>query len=393
MKRLMFYCQHVLGIGHLVRSIELIRELARDFEVTFVMGGSPVEGQPLPAGVHLVQLPALETDACLQELRPCDPTASFEEVCGAREMQLLELFETLLPEVLVIELYPFGRRQFSFELKPLLKRARRTNTLVACSLRDVLVQKPNQAAHEQRVCELANAYFDLILVHGDPAFLTLDKTFSRVSDLECEVRYTGYVAHSAPRLCEVRTDGRPVIVSSIGGGRCEYGWALLKAVIQSAALLRDRLPHEFRIFAGPAIPDGVYQQLAGLAAGRPNIALEKYTPSLASHLEAADLSISLGGYNSVMDLLQARIRALVYPAMPNGDQEQNLRAEKLANAGVIELIPETGLAPERLAAQIERAIEKEPRSVALNLNGAANSRAILRARCRQKDRKVVVLGA
>jgi predicted glycosyltransferase len=114
---------------------------------------------------------------------------------------------------------------------------------------------------------------------------------------------------------------------------------------------------------------------------------------LASHLEVADASVSLGGYNTVMDLLQSKVTALIYPAMPNGDGEQSLRAEKLAKAGVIRLISDKDLEPSRLAAQIEQAIAKPSRSVRLDLNGAANSRVILRSLLTQDHRNVVVIGA
>ncbi len=44
MKSLMFYCQYVFGMGHLVRSLEIARALVRDFDVTFIAGGDPVDG-------------------------------------------------------------------------------------------------------------------------------------------------------------------------------------------------------------------------------------------------------------------------------------------------------------------------------------------------------------
>jgi predicted glycosyltransferase len=379
MKQLMFYCQHLLGVGHLVRSFELARELALDFDVTFVAGGAVVTGLQPPDGVRLVRLPALEADGDSCELRPCDPNATLEETRERRQRELLEIVEKWLPDVLVIELYPFGRRQFSFELKPLLKRARQNHTRVVCSLRDVLVRKRNQPEHEQRVCDLVNEYFDLILVHADPAFVQLEETFSRAADLRCPLRYTGYVAQSGLQPCPVAGGGRPVVVGSVGGGRCECGHDLLRAVVGAAAALERRLPHEFRIFAGPVIAEDEYARLETLVAGRSNITLQKFTPDLISQLEAADLSVSLGGYNTVMDLLRTKVRALIYPAMPNGDLEQTLRAEKLARAGVIELITPDGLAPSRLAGQIERALASQPQSVVLNLNGAANSRELLRS--------------
>ncbi|HUY14913.1 MAG TPA: hypothetical protein VMX16_14965 [Terriglobia bacterium] len=105
-------------------------------------------------------------------------------------------------------MFPFGRKRFSFELLPLLQSARSCQpaALVVSSVRDVLVKKPDQAKHEDRVCRLVNDYYDLVLVHGDERLFGLEETFSRVPDLRCEIRYTGYVSPAA-RLKERNHSG------------------------------------------------------------------------------------------------------------------------------------------------------------------------------------------
>ena len=378
MKSLMFYCQYVFGMGHLVRSLEIARALVHDFDVTFVAGGDPVDGLEVPGIAKLVRLPALEAHPGFQGLRTCDPAADLEETRRARQQRLLDLFENVRPEVLVVELFPFGRKQFSFELIPLLERACECGTFVVCSLRDILVRKQNQSAHEQRVCEIANSYFDLILVHGDPALVTIDETFSRIGDLRCEVRYTGYVVKSA---CQIRNilprNCRPIIVGSIGGGRSEEGQQLMEELTSAAWLLQERIPHQFRIFAGPFIPDDAYARLQYLAMGTRNIHLDKYTPDLISYLAGADLSVSLGGYNTTMDILRTGVRALILPAADSGDQEQELRASKLERLGAIEMIEPGGITAAELAARIERALDRPPLRIVLDLNGAENTRALL----------------
>ena len=43
MPKLMFYCQHILGMGHLIRSIEIVRGLISDFQICFINGGQVIE--------------------------------------------------------------------------------------------------------------------------------------------------------------------------------------------------------------------------------------------------------------------------------------------------------------------------------------------------------------
>src|SRR2546427_786433 len=102
--KVMFYCQHVLGIGHLVRSTEIARALSRDSDVTCGGGGALGVVFLSPAGVKLVQLPPLQTDADFGALENCGSEQTVEEVQELRRAHLLGLFDEIRPDALVIEL-------------------------------------------------------------------------------------------------------------------------------------------------------------------------------------------------------------------------------------------------------------------------------------------------
>jgi len=375
------YCQHVLGIGHLVRSTEIARALSQDADVTFVSGGAPVEGFPFPPGVRLVQLQPIQTDDEFGALETCGLSQDIEELQDLRRRQLLALFNEFLPHVVIVELFPFGRKRFAFELLPLLERARQGNgeALVVCSLRDILVEKSDRARHEARVCSIVNKYFDLILVHGDPALHTLGESFHRVGDLLCDLRYTGFVQQADHGSAAVTDCGAPTIIASIGSGRYRQGQFLLESVIRAASLLEATVPHRFRIFAGPFIPDDVYEHLQCLGREARNVELQRYSPGLLAYLRQADLSVSMGGYNTIMNLLAAGVRSLVYPYTSNSDQEQHVRARKLERLGVVELLHPEMLAPRVLASRIEEMLAKTPARLKCDMNGAANTARIVRS--------------
>jgi predicted glycosyltransferase len=86
----------------------------------------------------------------------------------------------------------------------------------------------------------------------------------------------------------------------------------------------------------------------------------------------------MAGYNTMMDVLSSRVRALVYPVTSNGDQEQCVRAERLARAGVLDVIRTEELTPEELARKLEGALSKTPTPLSVNCEGAANSALILK---------------
>src|SRR5439155_20291459 len=231
MRKLLFYSQHVLGMGHFFRAMELTRGLS-DYKIRFLNGGQRVADFPLPPWVELVNLPPVKPDADLKYIESIDPSRSLEELKVSRRDALLAEYEHFRPDVLMIELFPFGRRQFVFELLPLLARTRQRgqSPKVVCSVRDILVTHPDHPQHEKWVCELLNRYFDMVLVHSDPGFQTLQETFSRVKDVRTEIRYTGYVAQTPTAQppetngagVAPREAGQPTIVVSVGGGRVGY---------------------------------------------------------------------------------------------------------------------------------------------------------------------------
>lgn len=386
-KRVLFYCQPVLGIGHFIRSREIILRLD-DFEVCFVNGGEIVPGFELPQTIEVVNLPALKTNAEFQSLFVADGLRSLDEAKEMRKQLLISTYSRLRPDLLILELFPFGRRQFDFELIALLERAHtsRRSTKVICSLRDILVSKSNQAEYEQEVCELMNKYFDLLLIHADPKLQLLDETFSRVQDIKCGIQYTGYVVQSPGLLTDERPErfssdraAEPFVLVSIGGGR--VGHELLECAIEAAAVVGRSIPHKMHVITGPYMPQEQFVRFQKQAAGQAGVTVERFTTRFTSYLKMADLSISMAGYNTCMDILGAGIQSLVYPFTGNNNQEQTVRARKLERMGAVKMIREGQLTPERLAEEVIRCLKSPAATVRpavpLDMSGAEKTALLL----------------
>jgi predicted glycosyltransferase len=386
MKRLMFYCQHILGMGHLVRSMEIVRGLTQEFQICFINGGEIIKEFEIPADVEVINLPAIKTDTEFEELQVVDSGFSLTEVKEIRKNRLLEIFNQFQPDILVIELFPFGRRRFSFELIPLLEVAKSngSSTKVVSSLRDIVVTKQHkQVKHEEKVCNLINEYFDMLLVHGDPKFVPLEETFSRVNDLKCKVYYTGYVVQQPP-INPVLTDedreiinsDKPLILVSVGGGR--FGHQLLECVVKTAPLLEKKLLHNIQIFTGPFMPESKLHELQIMAGDSKNIRIRRYTPYLLTYMQKADLSINMSGYNTTMNVLTTGVRAMILPFTGNQDREQTIRAEKLSDLGIIKLINPNDLQSDYFAEQIINYLKEQPNKISFDFAGVEKTTTLLK---------------
>ena len=368
MKTLLFYCQHTLGIGHLVRSMAIAQGLTDEFNVYFANGGEVIRDFPIPDGVDVINLPAITTDPDFRQLQVPKEFADVEATLEYRRDRLLELCDRIRPDVVVTELFPFGRRRFSTELVPLLERAKSYGAKNSCSLRDIVVTKQDQARHEAKVCKLMNRHFDQLLIHGDPALVPLESSFSRVSDLECEVHYTGYVVPDVDRVLEPKnSDDPPMILVSVGGGR--FGHELLDCVAETCRFLEDKIPHQVQMFTGPFSPAEVFEQMRSAAERTSNLTVERYTPDLLAYMSKADLSISMAGYNTTLNVLQTDVRALLLPFTGNDDQEQRLRSKRLESLGIVRAIDPEQLNPTQLGRNILDVLNTQPTQQSFNLRG------------------------
>lgn len=372
---LLFYCQHSLGMGHLVRSLALARALAEHFRVVFLNGGPLPDLLALPSGVKIVNLPPLGFGQDMQ-LVSRDTASTVEDAEVRRQKIILDTFASLRPKAVLIELFPFGRKKFAKELLPLLHLARSSDApppVVACSLRDILVNR--KQSHDDLVVERANRYFDAILVHSDPAFARLEETFHPQSTLRVPVHYTGFVSHGKvihPLLARRR---KPCLIVSAGGGL--VGDPLLRAAIEAHSLVAKSEHLEMKVIAGPFLPEASWRELRALAKGQKGLYLKRSVPNLCSRLATARASISQCGYNTAMDLLRSRVPALVVPFAQGRESEQMNRARRLERMGALRVLPDDELNPQRLADEIRALLRFRPQSEKLNLNGAKASARIM----------------
>ena len=382
--RVFFHVQHLLGIGHLRRAATIARALDRaGLAVAFVSGGEPMPGLDL-GGAELIQLPAARAgDSGFGSILDAAGRPIDDGWRDRRRRVLLGAFAALAPDVLLIELYPFGRRPFRFELEPLLAAAaaRRPRPAVACSVRDILVDK-SEPRRNAEIVEIVRRDFDRILVHGNPRLVTFGQTFPAAAAIADKLCYTGYVVGEPPTDAEGDAGTGEVLVSAGGGA---VGASLLQTALAARPLTRlaDR---PWRLLTGINLPREAFATLA--AASPSGVTVERFRPDFQTLLKNCRLSVSQAGYNTVMEILAARTRAVVVPFADGSETEQSLRASLLAQRGLLTVVEPASLSAATLAAGIDAAdAATPPAAAAPDLDGAAGTvRAIRELLRRAGDR-------
>jgi predicted glycosyltransferase len=354
MAKILIHVQHLLGTGHARRMAAIAAGLAKaGHDTVLASGGLKLT---LDTGkAKLVQLPACRAaDVSFKTLVDADGKPVDAAWREARKAATHDLYAATKPDLLLIELYPLGRALLRFELEPLIAQAVKIPKLV--SIRDV-PQRPSDAKVESRLAALGD--FAAVLAHGDESFLPATRSFPELATLGAKLIHTGYVASTdqTPR-------GQDEIVVSVGGGAA--GAKLLDASLKLAAR-RAKANERWRILTG--------EQGTPPLASNEYVTVERNRGDFPGLLKGSRLSISQAGYNTCIDLLRARVPAILVPFAEGNEREQTIRAQAFADAGLAQVLDEATLTPESLDSAIAAA--KPPAPHTISCEGVATTASIV----------------
>ena len=216
---------------------------------------------------------------------------------------------------------------------------------------------------------------DAVLIHSDPNLVALNDFFSRISDIKPLIHYTGFVSAELPPLSREAfrrslkiSENAILVVASAGGGRS--GAPLLKSVVEAFRSIQTEKPSFLFVFTGPYMDPKDFDQIKAHSGN--GISVSRFTDDFLSYLIAADLSVSMGGYNTCMNVIATKVPAMVLPF--SGDREQGIRVNRLEKLGILNQLNEADLDHQRLSVLMKESISRKPPvSVSIDMNGVLNT--------------------
>ncbi len=344
------------------------------YRVTVASGGEPLPGAVF-TGAKVVQLPPLRSaNAQFSGLVDSAGNLIDEKFKTVRKALLLDAFEASDADVLLIENYPFGRRQLRWELLPLLELAqsKKEKPLIVCSIRDVLQKRKEK--REIETAEVIERFFDLVLVHGRPDFISLDESYSLTSKIRDKVMYTGFVVKADQTQSAGGTDGQDEVIISAGGGAVGFAVMELAVRARKSGYMADC---NWRFLIGPNMPDFELERLKSYT--QDGCLFEPARPDFPALLSGCRLSVSQAGYNTVLDILRAECPSLLIPFESGGESEQLMRTIKLAESGRCAFVRENKLTVENFTLSASLAMKQNtaiPNGV--DCNGAGETATLIR---------------
>lgn len=375
--KIVIHCQYVYGIGHFVRTIELAKGLCNYFSVSILNGGESVPNFDIPSEINLIPLPAIYKQENVSYLSPVDSTYSIEECFKKRRDIIENSLSNLKPDIIITEHFPFGLL-FEDEVVQLISTAKslNSNVKVVCSVRDI-IESASGNIKDNITVKLLNKWYDLLLIHGDEKYFHLKNTFSRYNEISIPNYHTGYIVKSIEQKVK-RDNLKPIILASIAGGR--LGKELLNVLIKNHSAVNKKTTHKLILFTGAF--ESSFEELTDEIKKLSYNDIELFAFDRKSYLgyfSQADLVISLGGYNSIIESISNRKRLLVYQReFTQGNEEQDLRLNLFKEMGVLNVISSKNLNNCNLADSIIQSLNNNiDRDINLNVNGVAFSTELI----------------
>ena len=358
--RVAVYSHDTFGLGHLTRSTRLASAVAEALPraSVLIITGSPIASRfTIPERIDYVKLPSVVKtgpDAyASRELR-----ISPKKVRKLRTQLILDSIRMYRPDLLLVDNVPGGMKG---ELMPALKSLRRDRpqAQIHLNLRDIL-DEPEviRAAWEKaRIPALLREHYDAINVFGLPS------VYDAIEAYDLPREKTAHLGYIAPTLEEIgegqsppaRRAGKKMILATTGGGG--DGVEILHGLLRMQRHLGAESPYQILMITGPLMRPNVRLEIDAKIASTPGVKGFEYVRGLPRWMAHADLVVSMGGYNTLCEVLAYARRSLVIPRT-TPRREQEIRARAFESLGFVGVLDSCELAPEQMAGAIEAALAK-----------------------------------
>jgi predicted glycosyltransferase len=367
-KRLMVYSHDAFGLGNIQRMLAICKHLLKfipNLSILLVSGSPMLQSFRLPKGLDYIKLPCLNRGES-GEMSVKYLNADIESTLKLRSELILAAAKHYQPDLLLVDKKPSGIKGELNSTIDYLKNNLLATKLVLL-LRDILdtpektIREWEKEGYDQKV----ESVYDRVLVAGMPEIFDLVREYQFNDAITSKVRYCGYI-HKESGLRNRRAirqelglqaDEKLVLVTPGGG---EDGYYLINNYLTGLAQQSDRLfEKKIRtlIFCGSEMPTQQQQQVYQQANKYPDVKVLEFTDDLMSYVNTANAVVCMCGYNTITEVLQKGKRAIVVPRIKPG-QEQLIRAQNMAKAGLIKMIHPEQLNPNLLIETLLNSLEQ-----------------------------------
>lgn len=381
-RKIVIYSHDTFGLGNIRRMLVIAKSLVEGDPNTsvLILSGSPMlHAFRIPPQIDYIKLPCItRTMQGSYESKYLD--LSNENMLRLRSNLIQSSIIDFDPDLILVDKKPLGvGDELANALKELQRQGHRAKLVLL--LRDILdsTESTIRVWQKNGYHQAIQSFYDQVLVVGSPEIFDLRKEYEFPNESYEKVLFCGYIAREAGRTSrqqlrkQLGLGNERLILVTPGGG--EDGYQLLKCYLQGLRNQKNLGDTKTLVICDPEMIESQRNYIQALINDCTNVIMQNFTDDMMACMNAADLVISMGGYNTICELLTLRKRAIVVPrVMPV--QEQWIRAERMAKLGLIRAIHPEHMTPTGLMNTVEEELSKanvyRQNLYQINLNGLPN---------------------
>ncbi|MFV1980680.1 MAG: glycosyltransferase family protein, partial [Rhodothermia bacterium] len=330
-----------LGLGHMRRNLLIagaISQARPGVQTLLITGTGYANAFRIPDRVDILSLPSLwkVANGCYAPKRL---HIDADELSAFRTATMTAAIQSFRPDLFIVDKVPRGVRR---ELDPILAFLKeKTSARVVLGLRDIL-DDPCRVRDEwekESNTDAVRDFYDAVWIYGDPNVYNAVDEYSWSADIRQKISFTGYldrtkepanpgveVAELLDSLC-LETGFNLCVV---GGG--SDGFRVAEGVAKSGPSDRGTL-----ILAGPFMPQEQIDRLKALSGNRSDTFVTRFSNEPLELYRRAGRVISMGGYNTMLELVGLGKRPLIVPRV-RPRTEQLIRATRFRELGLVDVL-------------------------------------------------------
>ncbi len=361
--RLVTYSHDGYGLGHLRRASNIAARFVQDTpgSTALMLTGCPVGNVfLLPKGVDFIKVPSLiKVDTGAYD--PLGLRIDRKKAKAIRASTILTAVTQFKPHLFLVDHVPAG---IYGELLPTLRMLKQLDDppVIVLGLRDI-IDEPSVVCElwrKEMTYQTIRKYYDEVFIYGCKDIFDAALYYGINAELPGRVRYCGYVCSEEPVKSreQVREDLRlrrpKLVVVTTGGGH--DGYPLMQSCMEAFRLVGRAAPFEAVFITGPLMDPAQREQLRAQGRGV-GVRVMTSVEDPPSFIQAADLVITMGGYNSLCEVVSLRRKALVVPRL-GPRAEQRMRARLLQEKGLIDVLDPREVSARTLARRVMVDLER-----------------------------------
>jgi len=359
---ILMYSHDTYGLGHIRRTMAIASHLLGPRTNILILTGSPIAGRfNFPEQIDFVRIPGM-IKKTNDEYLPLSIKINARHALDIRKNIITATAKTFQPHLFIVDKEPLGLKKEVLPTLQWLRRCRPTTRSIL-GLRDIMddaatVKKDWQ---EKRVYKILEDLYSEIWIYGNKEFYDPITEYGISESISPKMYFTGYIPRKIPSKEGIRAikrehgvkEGEKLVVVTTGGGG--DGCAVMDKYLLMLESSTDCLPFKSILITGPFMPKQD-RRMIFKRARRLGVRTYHFYRQMEKIFAAADIVVSMGGYNTLCEILSQGTPSLVIPR-ETPRKEQLIRAQAFQRQNLVDYIPWSDFTAERLLGKVSSLLE------------------------------------